>query len=112
MNLSGLDEPFDADSLSVKMWARIPDPVRKKVEQHVAAHLPAEMLARVRDLYTRGIPMSSDPTFFHFGGGVTIRNLCRERLSDADLAAHSLFGDWDNCYIGVLVAIAVMESPK
>lgn len=111
MNLPDLDESFDADSLSVKMWARVPEPVRKKVEQHVAAHLPAEMLARVRDLYARGIPISSDPAFFHFGGGMTIRNLCRERLSDADLAAHCLFGDWDTCYIGVLVAIALMEAP-
>jgi hypothetical protein len=34
------------------------------------------------------------------------RNLCRQRLSDDDLAACCLFGDWDSCYIGVLAAIA------
>jgi hypothetical protein len=27
-------------------------------------------------------------------------------LSDDDLAACCLFGDWDRCYIGVLAAIA------
>lgn len=111
MNLPDLDEPFDADSLSVKMWARVPEPVRKKVEQHVAIQLPAEMLARVRDLYARGIPISSDPAFFHFGGGMTVRNLCRERLSDDELAVCGGFGaDWDNCYTGVLAAIAAMRQ--
>jgi hypothetical protein len=39
---------------------------------------------------------------------MAIRNLCRERLSDNELAACcGLGGDWDNCYIGVLAAIAV-----
>ena len=67
------------------------------------------------DLHTRGIPISSDPAFFHFGGGMAIRNLCRERLSDDDLAACCPFsGGWDNCYIGVLAAIAatpVRQAP-
>lgn len=111
MNLPDLNEPSDADSLSLKMWAGVPEPVRKKVELHVAAHLPAEMLATVRDLRARGIPISSNPTFFHFGGGMAVRNLCRERLSDVELAASGGFGaDWDNCYIGVLAAIAAMRQ--
>ena len=58
------------------------------------------------DLHTRGIPISSDPAFFHFGGGLAVRNLCRERLSDDELAACCLFGDWDMCYIRVLAGIA------
>jgi hypothetical protein len=38
-------------------------------------------------------------------------NLCRERLSDDELAACCPFGgDWDNCYIGVLAAIAAMRQ--
>jgi hypothetical protein len=32
--------------------------------------------------------------------------LCRERLTDDELATHCLSGDWDTCYIGVLAAIA------
>jgi hypothetical protein len=43
---------------------------------------------------------------FHFGGGMAVRNLCRERLNDRDVAACRLFGDWDRCYIGVLAGIA------
>jgi hypothetical protein len=71
------------------------------------ARLPAKILAKLRDLRTRGIPISSDPAFFHFGGGLAVRNLCRERLSDDELAACcGLGGDWDNCYIGVLAGIA------
>jgi hypothetical protein len=74
----------------------------------VAAHLPAKTLAKLRDLHARGIPISSDPAFFHFGGGMAIRNLCRERLSDKELSAHVPFcGVWDECYIGVLAAISV-----
>ena len=49
--------------------------------------------------------------FFHFGDGMAVRNLCRERLSDDELAACCpVGGDWDNCYIGVLAAIAAMRQ--
>ena len=38
---------------------------------------------------------------------MAVRNLCQERLSVNELAACcGLGGDWDNCYIGVLAAIA------
>ena len=67
------------------------------------------------DLHTRGIHVTFDPAFFHFGGGMAVRNICRERLSDNDLAAYCPFGgDWDHCYTGVLAAIAatpVRQAP-
>jgi hypothetical protein len=115
MHLPDCDEPFDPgfdplDShlLDKEVWQKVPAPIRKIVEQHVAAQLPAEILAKLRDLHARGNRIGSDPAFFHFGGGLAIRNLCRERLSDDDLAACCRFGgDWDTCYIGVLAAIAV-----
>jgi DNA invertase Pin-like site-specific DNA recombinase len=49
--------------------------IRKDVEQHVLAHLPADLLAKLRDLHARGIPISTDNAFFHFGGGMAVRNL-------------------------------------
>ena len=77
----------------------------------VLAHLPAELMAKLRDLHARGVPIESDPAFFHFGGGMAVRNPCRERLSDDELAACCGFdGDWDYCYIGVLAAIAAMRQ--
>jgi len=98
---------FDPDYFSKEHWAEVPEPIRKIVEQHVAARLPAKILAKLRDLHARGIPIDSDPAFFHFGGGLAVRNLCRERLGDNELAVCcGLGGDWDNCYIGVLAAIA------
>ena len=98
---------FDPDAFSKARWAEVPEPIRKIVEQHVAARLPAKTLRKLRDLHARGIPISSDDAFFHFGGGMAVRNLCRERLSDNDLAAFCFLGsDWDNCYVGVLAAIA------
>ena len=109
MHLPDFDDPFDPDFdpdlLDKKPWAQVPEPIRKIVEQHVAARLPAKILAKLRDLRARGIHISSDPAFFHFGGGLAVRNLCRERLSHDELAAGCL-GDWDNCYIGVLAGIA------
>jgi hypothetical protein len=109
MDLPDFDEPFNPDSdldlFDRKRWAEVPEPIRKIVEQHVATRLPADVLAKLRDLHARGIPVGSDPAFFHFGGGLAVRNLCRERLSDDELAAGCL-GDWDMCYIGVLAAIA------
>jgi|SRR3982074_1764622 hypothetical protein len=97
---------FDPDYFSKEHWAEVPEPIRKIVEQHVAARLPAKTLAKLRELHAGGIPVGSDDAFFHFGGGMTVRNLCRERLGDRDLAAYVFCGDWDGCYIGVLAAIA------
>jgi len=103
------DGPYDP--LSERLWAQVPELIRKDVEQHVVANLPAELMAKLRDLHARGVSIESDPAFFHFGGGMAVRNLCRERLSDDELAACCRFGgDWDNCYIGVLAAIAAMRQ--
>ena len=105
------EEPLASlNSFSEKLWAKVPEPIRKDVEQHVAAHLPDNLLTKLRDLHARGIPISSDDAFFHFGAGMAVRNLCRERLSDKELAAYCLFGNWDQCYIGVLAAIAAMHQ--
>ena len=82
MGMFDSDEPFDPDLSSKERWAEVPEPIRKEVEQHVRARLPTEVLAKLHDLHARGNPISSDSTFFHFGG------------------------DWDDCYIGVLAAIA------
>ena len=109
--LDFFEEPLDSsDSFSEKLWAKVPESIRKDVEQHVLAHLPDNLLTKLRDLHARGIPISSDDAFFHFGGGMTVRNLCRERLSDKELAECCLFGDWDRCYIGVLGAIAARRQ--
>jgi len=58
-------EPLDPDSSSKKLWIEVPKSIRKDVEQHVAANLPAELLAKLRDLHARGIPISTDDAFFH-----------------------------------------------
>ena len=106
------EEPHDPlDTLSEGQWAQVPELIRRGVEQHVLAHLPADLLAKLRDLHARGVCIGSDDSFFHFGGGMAVRNLCRERLSDDELAACCPDGgDWDNCYIGVLAAIAAMRQ--
>jgi hypothetical protein len=65
-------EPFDPDSLSKKLWAQVPELIRKDVEQHVLAKLPADLLAKLRDLHARGVPIGSDDAFFHFGGGMAV----------------------------------------
>jgi hypothetical protein len=107
MGMFDSDEPFDPDLSSKERWAEVPAPIRKEVERHVRARLPSEVLTKLRDLHARGIPISSDSAFFHFGGGLVVRNLCREQLSDHKLATYCPFGgDWDDCYIGVLAAIA------
>src|ERR1700751_463810 len=67
MSLPDSDEPFDPDLFSVEIWAQVPEPARKKVEQHVATHLPDDILAKLRELHARGLPISTDPAFFHFG---------------------------------------------
>ena len=114
MHPPDFEEPPDLNSWSKKRWTQVPESIRKDVEQHVLAHLPADLLAKLRDLHARGLPISSDNAFFHFGGGMAIRNLCRERLSDDELKACCPLviggGDWDDYYIGVLAAIAAMRQ--
>src|SRR3974390_2013165 len=103
MGMFDSDEPFDPDLSSKERWAEVPEPIRKDVEQHVAANLPADVLATLCDLHARGMAISDDETFFHFGGGLAVRNLCRQRLKDDELAACGGLGaDWDNCYIQLL----------
>src|SRR6476619_2134733 len=111
MHLPDFDEPFDPDLFSVEHWAKVPESIRKIVEQHVSAQLPAEILAKLRDLHARGIPISSDPAFFHFGGGMAVRNLSREQLTDGELAAYGFGCNWDTSYIGVLAALAAAPVP-
>src|SRR6267142_2907096 len=111
--MSKHEEPHDPlDTLSEGRRAQVPELIRRDVEQHVLAHLPADLLAKWRDQHARGVCIGSDDSFFHFGGGMAVRNLCRERLSDDELAAYCLFGDWDGCYIGVLAAIAALPPPS
>src|SRR4051794_29179865 len=111
MNLPDFDEPSDPDAPSKGRWTEVPEAIRKDVEQHVMENLPADLLTKLYDLNAQGTSISSDVAFFHFGGGMAVRNLCRERLNDAELAALRVFGgDWDNCYIGVLAAIAARRQ--
>ena len=92
MTLPDFDEPFDPDLSSIECWARVPGPIRKSVEEHVAAYLPPEVLEKICDLHARGKPIGSDPAFFDFGVGMAVRNLCRARLGDHELAAHCGLG--------------------
>ena len=62
----GVGEEPHPDSFSKERWAKAPEPIRKIVEQHVAAHLPADILAKLHDLHARGLPISHDGAFFHF----------------------------------------------
>ena len=111
MQPPNFEEPLDPNLSSMKLWTEVPESIRKGLSSMCVAHLPADLLAKLRDLHACGIPISSDDAFFHFGGGMAVRNLCRERLSDDELAACCPFGgDWDNCYIGVLAAIAAMRQ--
>jgi hypothetical protein len=101
---------LDHDSWREKLWAQVPEPIRKDVEQHVAAHLPADLLAKWRDQHARGVPIGSDEVSFHFSAGLAVRNLCRQRLKDDELGAYGLWGEWDDYYGAVLAAIAASAA--
>jgi hypothetical protein len=48
MRLADFEKPRDPDASSKKLWAEVPEPIRKDVEQHVLAHLPADILTKLR----------------------------------------------------------------
>jgi hypothetical protein len=69
--------------------------------------LPAELVAKLRDLHARGIPIESDPAFFHFGAAwlSESNSLTTSWKPTASVAI------WDECYVGVLAAIAALPPP-
>lgn len=101
-------------------WAKLPELIRKDVEQHLLDKLPAEVLARWRDQHARGICIGSDDPMFHLGVGMVVRNVCRDQLTDGELplvtvdheghpyntSSNCPGGNWDDYYFGVLAAIA------
>ena len=103
---------LDHDSVGERRWAQVPEPIRKDVEQHVARDLPADLLAKWRDQHARGERVGSDELSFHFGAGMAVRNLCRERLKDSELSAYGLWGEWDDYYRAVLAAIAASPASE
>ena len=59
--MSKHEEPHDPlDTLSEGRWAQVPELIRRDVEQHVLAHLPADLLAKWRDQHARGVCIGSD----------------------------------------------------
>jgi hypothetical protein len=76
----------------------------------VRAHLPANILAKLRDLHAYGIPISFDSAFFHFGGGMFVRNLCRERLSDKELATYCSLGGSQSPNVESLPRFPVLDQ--
>jgi hypothetical protein len=46
---------LSGDAGAAPLWS-MAELIRKDVEQHVAAHLPADLLAKLRDLHARGMP--------------------------------------------------------
>ena len=82
--------PPDPDSFSKRQWAEVPEAVRKDVEQHVSANLLDDLLAKLRELHASRLPISRDDAFFHFAGGMVVRN-------HRQLSEYGLFGGWDDC---------------
>src|SRR5258707_15720015 len=82
--MSKHEEPRDPFGTSSEgRWAEVPELIRRDVEQHVLAHLPADLLTKWRDQHARGVCIGSDDPFFHFGAGMAVRNLCREQVPTA-----------------------------
>jgi hypothetical protein len=99
------DPDFDPDELDKQLWAEVPGPIRKIVDQYVAAHLPAKSW-RSCATCTRPVFLSATMMRSSISAAAWLSGTCRNRLSDKELAGHCFLGSWDECYIGVLAAIA------
>ena len=99
-------------------WAMVHELVRKDVEEHLRRQLldhAPEVLAKWREQHARGVIIGSDDPMFHLGVGMTVRNVCRDQLTDGELPeirrdhegkAYGPSRNWDDFYFGVLAAIA------
>jgi hypothetical protein len=113
------EEPRGAlETWSEANWAKVPALIRRDVEaylkEQVEEHAP-DMLAKWRDQHDRGVRIGSDDPMFHLQAGMTVRNVCRDQLTDEELPrvtvdhAGKSYGpsqNWDDYYFGVLAAIA------
>lgn len=108
-------DPETAYEQNVENWLRVSDGVRRRVLNHLRTSIIAmdhqDLLDRWRDQVAQGIEVGSDSPGFHFSGGMAIRNMCRQVMSDDELPpVRQPFGEmssnWDDYYIGALVELS------
>lgn len=89
----------------IERWLELPKEVRRKCLDLLDQHVSKEILDHWLDQYQRGIRIGSDDAVFHFGIGMSIRNLFREVLMDDGLPLvryedGGLYRNWDDFYYG------------
>lgn len=97
----------DLERLAIANWNRIPeaDRVRCVSALRTVAERSPEMLAKWRDQHARGMRIGSDDIRFHFGVGMSVRNVLRGVLRDGDLPGPIMQRNWDDYYYGALDAL-------
>ena len=94
--------PFGTSSED--LWTKVPELIRRDVEQHVLAHLPAYLVTKWRDQHARGVRIGSDDLFFI---------LAPVWLSGISAANSSQTVSWQlvgSCSIGT--AVITVYSPR
>lgn len=104
---------------NIENWLRLPVETRRRVIAHVRATLIALGYQKTIDHWANqvmhGVPVASDDAYFHFGAGMSIRNICRRVLDERELPPvrqpfEEMSSNWDDYYLGMLVELAWEES--
>lgn len=107
--------PSDVWKDCAKNWWQLPFDLRMRCVGHLHAEMlktdyGRELLARWKDQVERGMEPGSDDLRFHFGNGMTVRNVLRSVLPDDKLPPIAYDGhvaqNWDDFYPGAVEQLA------
>lgn len=88
---------------SYRNWMEFPDSIRRECLNELKSAIPVDAFSKWINEYRARATVEDDDPFFHFGTGMAVRNILRQRLSDSELApTDENYWNWDDLYIGAL----------
>jgi len=89
---------------SYRNWMGLPPLIRRDSLQDLTAAISTEVFSKWLTEYRARGTVGEDDPLFHFGTGMAVRNILRQRLPESELSQitgieHS---DWDDFYIGAM----------
>ena len=109
--LRGTLEKYSRDN-----WNKIPEDSRRKCVDHLRSAIPDESVALFCKQYKAGERFGADHLGWHFGGGMMVRNVLRQVMSDTELPPVKYEDitaqNWDDYYTGALEQLCEDEAAR
>lgn len=107
----------DLDKWSLENWKKVPQKDRDACIRLIHSYVDDDVLSVWKEQYKLGLDIGGD--YFHFGGGMALRNLLRGVIKDDELPGvfYEQYNDtmynWDDYYMGALIdALEKWNDPQ